>query len=466
MNNGQVSGNPSWYVSGNAFNFDGEDTSAEEIARDTYGKIQNVVAGVMTFNDVTSGDFGGVFTYAYGTSVPNSLGDPRWTISFAEGCAPQPVVNDRMYITEGTTLYKGKSNDLAISLYNEKTVLGCQFDMVLPNGLTISDITNSSRISSHSVSFNAQGDGSIRVVVVSTSNRQFSGNDGELLTLNLSLSEEMYSGDYYVTLKNIQLTTPDYETITPEDQSFLIHVSDVLMGDVNSDGSINVTDVVLIIDEILGKNPTNFNAVAADVNYDGSINVTDAVLVIDAILGKVTLNRAAAADGEVGTLGVTMKNGGCSMLSLNNPTAYTAFQLDVTLPLGMSLDDVLLTERAKGHVVSVSQTGEGRYRLVGVSMQNKCFEGTVGDLLKLQLTQTGEIATPAVSVSNVVFVTPQGIQHELAGVEAFAEATGIADVRGKMEGGDIYDLQGRKMAAGQQPTAKGLYIINGKKVIK
>ena len=43
------------------------------------------------------------------------------------------------------------------------------------------------------------------------------------------------------------------------------------------------------------------------------------------------------------------------------------------------------------------------------------------------------------------------------------EATGIADVRGKMEDvrSDFFDLQGRKVA---QP-AKGLYIVNGKKVV-
>ena len=45
----------------------------------------------------------------------------------------------------------------------------------------------------------------------------------------------------------------------------------------------------------------------------------------------------------------------------------------------------------------------------------------------------------------------------------FGGATGIADVRSKMEDvrGDFFDLQGRKVA---QPT-KGLYIVNGKKVV-
>ena len=64
---------------------------------------------------------------------------------------------------------------------------------------------------------------------------------------------------------------------------------------------------------------------------------------------------------------------------------------------------------------------------------------------------------------NVVFVTPQGIQHELAGV--FGEAAGIGDVRGKMSDvrGDVFNLNGQRVIA----PAKGLYIINGqKKVVK
>jgi hypothetical protein len=43
------------------------------------------------------------------------------------------------------------------------------------------------------------------------------------------------------------------------------------------------------------------------------------------------------------------------------------------------------------------------------------------------------------------------------------DATGISEVRSMTEDGrnDIYDLQGRKV----QTPGKGLYIVNGKKVI-
>ena len=239
----------------------------------------------------------------------------------------------------------------------------------------------------------------------------------------------------------------------------------VLMGDVDSNGQINVTDAVLIIDEILDKNPWNFNATAADVNFDSYINVTDVVLVIDHILGKTNLNpnRAAAVDGEVGTISLSTD---MTTVSLTNPSAYTAFQMDVTLPMGVSLENAQLTERAAGsHSVVIRKLDNGSYRIIGVSMQNEAFEGTVGELLKLQLSGN---AQGAVAINNVLFVTPQGVQHELAGVNAFGDVTGISDAlrlndNGQLINDNVFDLQGRKVNNAQ--LKKGLYILDGKKQI-
>jgi hypothetical protein len=68
------------------------------------------------------------------------------------------------------------------------------------------------------------------------------------------------------------------------------------MGDANIDGEIDVTDVVLMIDDILGKTPDKYNAFLADVNDDGVVDVTDVVLVIDVILGKITLPDSAPSN--------------------------------------------------------------------------------------------------------------------------------------------------------------------------
>jgi hypothetical protein len=54
-----------------------------------------------------------------------------------------------------------------------------------------------------------------------------------------------------------------------------------LKGDVNGDGEVNVTDLVPLVNMILGVTPSS---TAADVNGDGEVNVTDLVPLVNLIL--------------------------------------------------------------------------------------------------------------------------------------------------------------------------------------
>ena len=63
------------------------------------------------------------------------------------------------------------------------------------------------------------------------------------------------------------------ETMTP-----------VLLGDVNDDGVVNIADVTVLIDYLLGSEPNPFNALNADVNRDGIINIADVTALIDLLL--------------------------------------------------------------------------------------------------------------------------------------------------------------------------------------
>ena len=288
------------------------------------------------------------------------------------------------------------------------------------------------------------------------------GNNGELFSIGVKSEKGMTKGYYTASLKDILMSDKDKNAIYQRDYSFSIKVNDGLLGDVNGDGLINVTDVVLIIDYILGRNPGNFNGAVADVNNDGSINVTDVVLVIDVILGRTTLNRAAAID-EVGSIAITSLNEQATTIALNNPTAYTAFQMDVTLPQGVSLEKVQLTGRAAlSHAVSASQQADGSYRIVGFSMANEPFTGGSGDLLTLSLQGDAQSEAPAIAVGNVQFVTASGIQHNLAGIEAYGEATGIDAIHNSQFTMDnYYNLNGQRVAS----PSKGIYVVNGKKMV-
>jgi hypothetical protein len=60
-------------------------------------------------------------------------------------------------------------------------------------------------------------------------------------------------------------------------------------GDVNGDGKVNVTDVTMMVDYILGKENASFVLGNADMNGDGAVNVTDVTMLVNVILGNESL---------------------------------------------------------------------------------------------------------------------------------------------------------------------------------
>lgn len=55
-------------------------------------------------------------------------------------------------------------------------------------------------------------------------------------------------------------------------------------GDVNGDGEVNVSDLNVVIDIILGGNTDNDTRRRADVNNDGEVSLSDINMIIDIIL--------------------------------------------------------------------------------------------------------------------------------------------------------------------------------------
>ena len=64
-------------------------------------------------------------------------------------------------------------------------------------------------------------------------------------------------------------------------------VPEVMRGDVNDDGKVNITDVVWLRQHLLGIGPTlsDKQMKAADVNGDGKVNITDVVWLREYLLG-------------------------------------------------------------------------------------------------------------------------------------------------------------------------------------
>ena len=58
--------------------------------------------------------------------------------------------------------------------------------------------------------------------------------------------------------------------------------SDNIIGDLNNDETINVLDVIILVEHILS--PAAIELDGADINNDGNVNVIDVVILVDLIL--------------------------------------------------------------------------------------------------------------------------------------------------------------------------------------
>ena len=61
---------------------------------------------------------------------------------------------------------------------------------------------------------------------------------------------------------------------------------ETLMGDVNGDGLVNITDVTLLIAYATTQEDNGINLDAADLNGDGNINVTDVTMLITLVMNS------------------------------------------------------------------------------------------------------------------------------------------------------------------------------------
>ena len=190
---------------------------------------------------------------------------------------------------------KGGQATLPISMNNVEQIVGFQFDLQLPEGVTLATNANGTmaatltdRASDHSLTVSKVGDGLYRFISVSMNNNAFAGNEGALLNVKLLVDESVAEGDYEVTVTNTELTASDQTEIHSVDGTATLTVRKAEPGDVNGDGKLSVSDVASIIGYVLNDRPAIFIESAADLNGSNTISVTDAVIVIDKILNANT----------------------------------------------------------------------------------------------------------------------------------------------------------------------------------
>lgn len=370
--------------------------------------------------------------------------------------------NDSFSIPDETSFH-GDTIVIPVSMQNESTITAFQTDVYLPNGFELVDVNGEYQVSlsdrkgrDHVIMVNDAPDGALRVLSYSPTLKAFKNNEGELFYITVKVPEGV-SGTFPIWLRNTILTSTDEEELYAIDALSNVNVTSIIMGDVNNSGTITAADIVLTAKYILYQNPEPFVFEAADMNGDSKITVTDVVKIANLILDQdyeepTTLRSTASNPVSDRMSGETVGNTVC--INLDNEMEYTALQLDLTLPEGMTASDFALTERASSLGLSMKDKGNGKIRVLAYTPILKTIKGSEGTFLTFNMDgQMGDIKVDRIEVVN--------LNGESTHLQGFTINANNPTVLNEMTTGKTISSVNYFNLAGQQMTepASGVTII-------
>ena len=226
------------------------------------------------------------------------------------------------------------------------------------------------------------------------------------------------------------------------------------MGDANDDGAVTVEDAVATVTNILGEPTVSyFSQTKADMNNDSLIDIFDVTLIVNAVFAAAPAPAHSMA-GSIAAEDVRLTAQSNRMyMGIDKEGQFTAFQFDVTLPDGITLESLRLASGTTNHQLTYQKVSGSTYRVVGLSMTNELLTAANGRVVQLQLSENAN--EKDVKMNNVIFVG-----------QPATDATAIRNhVSDGAAGRDaIYDLNGRYVGSDKSRLTKGIYIINHKKV--
>ena len=460
--------------------------SVNNVAQKVYDDIMNGVGKngsdllkASTYQEL-GWDFTNTWTIKEDENYPSLKNNDGTVVKPGEDPNPEPdpeptqSEDDKITVAEvGAT--KGQQAAFGIDLENKTTDLTAyQFDLTLPDGfsLSVNDkgkflVTKTSRYEDDSQTLNIskQEGNTYRFVCFSMSNEIITGTSGAILNAALTIGESVNEGSYEATISNIVVTKTDGTQLKLSDAKFKIVVTNVIKGDANGDGEVNVSDIVEIVNYIMNKPSDKFVFAAADLNGDGEVNVTDIVKVVSIIMSSSNNAPKRAAVAEMvdnDQLEMTSKDSKTLSLNLQNEGSYVASQFDIVLSAGQTLESIQLnSKRMANHQMTYTNTSDNRYKVVIYSLNNAAYKGQGGELLNIKVAGSGDV-----SVEDILFVTAGQMEKNFPPLRR--GTTGISLTTNEAETMDIYTIDGRlirKQAKSTDGLEKGLYIINGKKQI-
>ena len=356
------------------------------------------------------------------------IGDARITASTTDGsnlsasCVVN-VVNEStdnyFYICQDAEVLHGETITITVQMSNNEMISAFQTDIFLPEGFTLETneamepvVTPSNRLTSdHVFMTQYMSSGAVRVMCYSPNLNTIEGKWGDLFYFTVRVPENA-AGNYTIYLRNSRLTTADFYELRAPDAGVVLTVMTFIPGDANDSHSVNVADIVTTAMYIMEMEPTPFVFEAADMNGDGEITVTDIMLIARLVLypnGIPVRAQAPAISGNsdrMSSEGISLTPGETRTVSilLDNETDYSAFQLDMTLPEGLTATNFQLTDRAGSHALDVNTLRNGKTRVLCYTPAIEAINGHEGAVLTFDVTANG--ATDGdITVDDIEMVT-------------------------------------------------------------
>ena len=180
-----------------------------------------------------------VFTEVSGNQ--NKWDDTTFTIEINGGGGPDnpdpPVVGDDMLSVEAVSMSAGETKQVAVVLNNPThKYAGFQFDLVLPEGISIAKndkgkfiaSLNEDRIDDHTLNVSEMGTNTYRFLSFSMTNTEFSGNEGALIYVTLQATESISEGNKTATIQSQVFTEVSGEQHKWSDKTFQITIEAVV----------------------------------------------------------------------------------------------------------------------------------------------------------------------------------------------------------------------------------------------
>ncbi len=107
---------------------------------------------------------------------------------------------------------------------------------------------------------------------------------GHTANITVPLSDLQPDVNYSLEIEYKPYVGGSYKTLC--ETQFTLSLPEFELGDVNHDGQVSVTDVMMLVNHILSNPLSNFHEGEADMNGDHQINVTDVMLIVKRVLTK------------------------------------------------------------------------------------------------------------------------------------------------------------------------------------